>query len=258
MREHGRMLSDQGRPKNPEAVPPKHHPRFLGRRLLLWLAILAVLAAALLVHAGGIAQRQDPTTAKPQAVLVVVRGTEASSSGPGVAAFIAVIQPQSRSIGILPVSGSLKTPSGLTLADAAPALSRPDISAAVAADLRLNLTGTIVIDAGVVEDVFGTLQQGVPAWPATLTPHQTLVDLGWPSARPDRKGQLQVISDLITYVPQLQGNTTVLVGEVLQGASTSLSPYELFTLVTYVNDQKVVSIRLHDLPKALLQKRVKP
>jgi hypothetical protein len=175
----------------------KHHPWFFGRRFLLWLAIMAVLAAALIIHAGGLAQRPDPTTAKAQAVLVVVRGTDASTSGPGIAAFIAVIQPSSRSIGILPVSGRLKTPSGVTLAAAGPNLTRQEISAAIAQDLNLKLSGSIVIDAGVVENVLSILQANVPAWPFNLTPQQALQDLGWPNANPDRKGQVQIISDLI-------------------------------------------------------------
>ncbi len=251
------MLSDQG-PRNVGPVPAKHHPRFFGRRFLLWLAILSIVAAVLIIHAGGAPQRPDPTTAKAQAVLVVIRGTDASTSGPGVAAFVAVIRPKSRTIGLLPVSGQLTTPSGATLAAAAPNLSRQEIGTDVAQALGIKLNGTIVIDAGVVENVLSTLQQGVPQWPVNLSPQRALVDLGWPDARPDRKGQVQLITDLITYVPQLQGNTTVLVGEILSGSSTSLSPYELFVLVTYVNDQKVAPIRLKQLPKTLIQKQVKP
>ncbi len=255
----GWMLSGRGGPENPGAVPQRHHPGFLGRRLLLWLAILAVVAAALLIHAGGTAQRPDPTTAKSQAVLVAIRGTDASTSGPGIAAFVAVIQPKSRSIGILPVSGTLATQEGPTLAEAAPSLSAGEIAANVATDLGIKLSGYIVIDGGVVENVIATLQQGVPEWPLTLTPQQALADLGWPNARPDRKGQVQVLTDLISYVPQLQGgDSTVLAGEVLQGSSTRLSMYDLFVLVTYVNDQKVAPIRLRNLPKTLFQKRVTP
>lgn len=250
------MLSDQGPLKSP--APAKHRPQFFGQRFLLWLAVLAILAAVLIVHAGGVTQRPDPTTAKAQAVLVVIRGTDTSTSGPGIAAFVAVIRPTSRVIGILPVSGDLTSATGVTLAAGAPTLTRQAIATAVSQDLGIKLNGYIVIDAGVVENVLTSLQQDIPAWPANLTPHQALVDLGWPAARPDRKGQIQVISDLISYVPQLQGDATVLAGQVLAGSRTSLSFQELFVLVTYVNDQKVAPIRLKQLPKTLLQKRVKP
>ncbi len=250
-------MSGRAGPDNAGALPPAHHPRSVGRRLLIWLAILAVLAAALLIRAGGMVQRTDPTTAKPQAILVVVRGTDASTSGPGVAAFIAVIRPKSRSIGVMPVTGNLATPEGQPLADAAPTLPAGQIAAAIANDLQLNVSGYIVIDAGVVENVIATLQQEVPTWPPDMTPQQALADLGWPRARLSRKGQLTVIRDLISYIPALQGNATLLVGEVLQNSSTNISPYQLFVLVTYVNDQKVVPIRLRSLPKTLRQKQVK-
>jgi len=250
------VLKRQRRPLS-VGVPGKHHPHFLGRRLLLWLGVLAVLAAALLIHAGGVQQQPDPTQAKPQVVLVVIRGTDASPSGPGLAAFIAVIRPRSRDIGIVPVPGSVATPSGEALSTMAPSLAATDIAASVASGLGIRLTGYIVINASVVENVIASLQDSVPTWPVDLTPERVLTELGWPVARPDRKGQIQVISDLIQYIPMLPGsNGMALAGQVLQGTSTRLSMEDLFVLVTYVNDQKVVPTRLRDLPKSFRVKKV--
>ena len=254
------MLAER-RAKPPEAAHG-HHPSFIGQRLLLWLGLVAVLAGALLIHAGGTNRRTDPTIAKPKAILVVLRGTTTSSSGLGMAAFIAVIQPKGRTIGVIPVSGLIKTPDGRTLSDVAPNLTGPsgpaaqEISQDVAQALNVDLTGYLVIDAGVVEDVFQTIYATVPSWPRDLRPHAALTALGWPDGRSDEASQVRVVRDLITYVPQIQHNAQQLAVQVLAGSNTDLSPYELFLLVTYVNDGRIAPMALHKLPPSLVAKQV--
>ncbi len=249
-------LSVSRQTKSPAAHNRPPFARF-GKRLLVGLAVLAVLGAAILVRSGGTPRRADPTIAKPRAILFAVRGTPTDQSGAGLAAFIAVIRPNTHDIGVIPVPGSLPATGGQTLSQFAPTASGQAIASDVVSQLHVKLSGYIIIDADVVQQVFTTLWDQAPGWPPDLTPEQSLSDLGWPDARPsNRKAALQVISDLIQYVPQIQGNANLLVALVLQGSSTNLSPYEMFVLVTYINDERIAPLTLRSLPASLRQKQV--
>ena len=241
------MRSDQSR---------RTQTAFIGGRLFSWLAAISVLAAGVLIGSGAATQRTDPTIAKPSAVLVAIRNTTEENAGPGLAAFVAVIQPKSRSIGIVRVPSDLPTAAGQPLAEDPSLVPAAEIADDVEQNMHVKLSGYIVIDATVVREVFATLWQDTPNWPHDLTPDQALSDLGWPDAHATSKAQTQIVGDLIEYVPQVQHDANLLVSMVLRGASTDISPYELFVLVTYVNDEKITQLPLQRLPSSLIEKQV--
>jgi hypothetical protein len=228
----------------------------VGKRLLFWLAAMAVVGAGVLIRSGSAPKRTDPTIDKPKAILFVVQGTASDPQGPGIAAFVAVIRPAKRYVGVVPVHGSLSTPDG-TLADIAGVASAPTIAQDVATGLRIRLGGYIVIDVNTVYGILTTAAQA-PGWPIDIGPDQALADLGWPGGTPSNKASISMIQDLIKYLPQLPGTSqTLLVTDALRGTSTNLSPYELFVLVTYINDERITPLTLHSLPASLRQKQVK-
>ncbi len=232
-------------------------PATVSRRLVLSLAALAVIGAAVVVRSGSAPKRTDPTIAKPQAVLFAVRGTPQDPVGPGLAAFIAVINPQQRTIGMVPVPGTLNTPEG-TLAEVAPTASAQTIAQDVSAEMRVKLTGYLVLDAGMVSDIVTTLAQEAPGWPPELTPDQALADLGWPGAMARPKAAVAVVQDLIQYLPDITGNANrLLVAKVLLATNSDLGPYQMFVVVTYINDEHVVPMDLRSLPASLREKQVK-
>ncbi|MDA8345461.1 MAG: hypothetical protein M0Z66_08255 [Thermaerobacter sp.] len=243
---------------NPDR-PERHgrSPASFGKRLLLSLAVIAVVGAAVLIRSGSTPRKIDPTIAKPKAVLFAVRGTPTDSLGPGFAAFIAVIRPSKHDIGIIPVPGSLPTADGQTLAEIAPTASGQAIANDVVSQLHVQLSGYLVIDADTVEYVLTKLWDQAPSWPPDLTPSQSLADLGWPNANAPRKASITVIQDLIQYLPEIPGNGNLLVAAVLQGSITDLSPYEMFVLVTYINDERITPLTVRSLPASVREKQVK-
>lgn len=228
-----------------------------GRRLLLWLTTLALLAAGAVIGAGTASHTTDPTITQPKALLVAVRGTTQDALGPGLAAFIAVIEPQGRRIGVIRVPGNLPTPTGEHLAALAPTVPPDVIADNVAQDMQINLSGYVVFDAEAVQDAFTTLATETPGWPTDISPQQALAELGWPNSRTSAGNQLHILRMLILNAPMIRHGTNLLVARVLEGTSTDLSPYEIFLLATYINDEKLAPTSVHKLPAELREKQVK-
>ncbi len=244
--------------RNPDRLELGGRPPLsaFGKRLLVWLAVLAVVGAAVLIRSGSAPKRTDPTIDKPKAILFVVQGTAQDPQGPGIAAFVAVIRPAKRYVGVVPVHGSLATPGG-ALAEIAGTADAQTIAADVANGLKIRLGGYIVLDVNTVYGILTTAAQA-PGWPMDVSPDQALTDLGWPGGTPSKQASIAMIQDLIKYLPQLPGSSqTLLVADALRGTSTNLSPYELFVLITYINDERITPLPLRSLPASLRQKQVK-
>lgn len=208
-------------------------PLLWGRRLLFWLAIAAVAGAAALwvsVSRPNMAAASGSTSLR--LVLVAVVG---ETGQPGFAGFVAHIDPNGRDLGVIPVSGLLpaQRPGDPLWTDAG-LLSGPALLRAVRRDTHLNVQGYFLVNIGATEAVLQALNQDSPGWPKALAPDLVLKDLGWPYGQAARRHELLVLSDIVTYLPELASNQTPLLQTVLQGSETNLSTYEMFELATYI------------------------
>lgn len=238
--------------------PGSSRPAVFGKRLLVWLVGFAVLCGIVIVRSGSVPHPTDITVVKPRAVLIAVRGSDTSTLGPGIAAFIAVIDPSVHSVGIIEVPGSMPAVGG-TLSEIAPTATPQVIASTVSANMHINLSGYVVLDVSTAETVLTALQQEAPNWPQELTPSLSLYYLGWPYAHPQKGFYLPVLQDLVQDLPQIPNNQNFLTAAaVFQGSKSNLSPYELFVLVTYFGDEHLVAMPLRSLPASLKQKQVKP
>ena len=218
--------------------PPAPEPVRWGRRLAAWLLGVAVLGAlALGVSVSG----PNPAIATgsdiPGLVLVAVVGLPGQ---PGFAGFIAHIDPNGRNLGVIPVPGSLaaESPGDPLWADAGQ-LSGSALTAAVRRDTGLRVSGYYLINIGATQAVLEALDQGSQDWPKALAPDLALKELGWPYGQPSRRHELAVLSDIVTYLPELAPNQTTLLTNVMKGSTTNLSAYQLFMLATYIRGENL-------------------
>lgn len=222
---------------------------------MAWLIIIAVVWALFIMSAGA-PQRSDPTvTGTPHVILIAARGGPNSATGEGITAFLWVITPGARSVGIVPVPGNLRMPKGGTLASVGSTAPAREIFTRVESWSHTKLYGYLVVDADTVQQALLDLWQNAPTWPSALPPSIALQDLGWPDSTSNPTVQLQLLQEIIQDIPELGDSQTALAGEMLQGARTNLSAYQMFILATYLRDQHLVLLPRKKLPTTVQEGR---
>lgn len=228
-----------------------------GRRLLVWLGVAALVGAVFLIRSGAIPKPQTvAVTTKPQVMLFAILGSEQSTTGPGLIAFLSVITPNARDLIVLPISGNTRTASGESLTQFAQQATPPEIAGEIARLAHAHINGYLMFDSDFAEQVLTLLWDNAQSWPVSLTPTQALEQLGWPRSRPNRN-QLGILQDIIGSVPELSmGSQSLLAAKVLETSQTDLSAYQMFLLATFVRGERLVIQPLRKLPSALRESKV--
>ncbi|MCL8207028.1 MAG: hypothetical protein K6V97_03000 [Actinomycetia bacterium] len=207
-------------------------PTFASR--LLWGLVAAVLVGAVLLVLSVVRPNRgvDELAETPRVVLVAMSGTPEQ---PGFAGFLAILNPASRVVKVVPVPGTLPVvaPSD-PLWSEAPRLTPRQIAAVVGRDLHIPVSGYFIVDAPEAQAVLSALAASAPGWPAHLTSDQLLRALGWPYGIPGAQGQLDALQAIITGLPELPPSQDPLLNVALKASHTNLSLYQMFMLATYI------------------------
>lgn len=223
-------------------------PLRLGPRLLAGIGAIAIVGALLLGISIARPNHVPQAISNPHAVLVAITG---ENGQPGFAGFLAIINPNSRNLSVVPIPGTLMAGPGHTpLWVTANGTSPRQVTAAISRQIHQPITGYFVLDYQATEAVLNELDKGSPDWPKKLTPANTLALLGWPDGTPSQHGQFQALQAIITFLPELPSNQTNLFHLVLQGSKTNLSIYQMFMLATYIRGDNLVLVPLSRLSRA--------
>jgi hypothetical protein len=226
-----------------QSVPAaRTDPLRWGRRFFVGVLAASIIGAAILI----VSITRDPAMASqlspPRYVLVAVVGTSAE---PGFAGFLVHIPPNQRTVGVIPVPGTL--PSGVhneQLWVAADKMTGAQFVRAIYKDTHIRAGGYFLIREPAANTLFGLLSADSQSWPASLQdpPYNpgvplALYKLGWwpPSVAPvvvsTRSGDLKVLTDIMGDLQDLPaGAVGQLSAQILAGKPTNLALSQLFTL----------------------------
>jgi hypothetical protein len=216
-----------GKPPTVAAVPT------VAARLLWGLVAAVVIGAVLLVFSVVRPNRGvDELAETPRVVLVAMSGT---ADQPGFAGFLAVLNPASRVVKVVPVPGTLPVVTAKDpLWSEAPRLAPKQIASIVGRDLDIPVSGYFIVDAPEAQAVLAALATSAPGWPADLTANRLLASLGWPHGVPGAQGQIEALEAIITGLPELPPSQNPILTAALKASHTNLSLYQMFMLATYI------------------------
>lgn len=216
-----------GKPPTVASVPT------FASRLVWGLVAAVVIGAALLVLSVVRPNRGvDELAETPRVVLVAMSGTP---DQPGFAGFLAILNPSSRVVKVVPVPGTLPVVTAKDpLWSEAPRLAPKQIASVVGRDLHIPVSGYFIVDAPEAQAVLAALTASAPGWPPELTSDQLLRSLGWPYGVPGAQGQLKALEAIITGLPELPPSQNPVLNVALKASHTNLSLYQMFMLATYI------------------------
>ena len=178
---------------------------------------------------------------QPVKVLVGIRGTTAT---PAFIGFLAVVKPNSQVLTVVPVSGSMLVmgPNGsmvplyTTMGNDSPAVLTKMVSQATKVPIHHYFYFTTHDLVMVMNALY---YHSDHHWPKLLTPSSMLATFGYPDGDASPRGQVNLLSQMITTLPQVN---PLVAGELLamaKNSSTNLTAYQVFSLANYIRGDAI-------------------
>mgnify|MGYP001770762765 CR=1 FL=1 len=210
--------------------------------LLLLLAVLGALAIgiSLKVHPEIQSHVDVLNPRQPMNVLVGIQG---SPDRPVFIGLVAVVQPTTRTLTVVPVSGSIPVVADHQtepLYEAVSGLPAKAATRLVSQATQIPIDHYFYITPKDLMLVLDALYYHSPGWPKTETPVVMLNILGYPSGRVAPRQQVAFIDHLVSQLPTI---SPIAAGSLLQipkSSVTNLTSYQLFLLANYVRGDQLV------------------
>ncbi|PSR31995.1 MAG: hypothetical protein C7B46_16270 [Sulfobacillus benefaciens] len=204
----------------------------------LWImGIMAVVGAlaitlSLLFHSR-IPTRVSPIELRehqPSKVLVGVRGT---STDPAFFGFLAIVNPKSQVLTVVPISGKLLV-HGVPLYLATAGKSAKEDASLISSATGVPFHSYFFLTASDLTMVLNALYYHTGHWPATDTPTTMLNNLGYPYGPSHGWDTVNLLSRIVQALPSVSPIAASHLLGMTKTSVTNLTSYQLFLLANYI------------------------
>lgn len=201
---------------------------------MLALAGAIAIAISLASHANVTSRVDVFNQRRPMTVLVAIQGTPLQ---PAFISFLAVVEPQSRVLTVIPVSGETPVTVGGTrepLYLAASAVPAKETASVVSRALGIPVPRYFVITSADLQLVLHALYYHATGWPAQETPLTMLNILGYPNGRTAPSAEIRLLTEMTTRLPLVNPLAASSLLVIPKNSATNLTSYQLFLLANYI------------------------
>lgn len=227
------------------AVKPGFRRAQLIALLLVFFFGALFIWYALATHPAVRSRVQLLNTRRPMNVLVAVQGTPLD---PGFVGFVAMVQPKSQVLNVVPISGLTEVVQGRQKEPLYQAFS--DAGAPMAMRLASKATGMRIdhyfyLNADDLFLILNALYAHSPNWPKTQDPLTMLKTLGYPSGRIVPRQEMRLVREIVSRLPLINPIAASALLAIPKTSLTNLSSHQLFLLANYVRGDQLRRASVH-------------